>query len=81
MKNLDLTEDLIRSIKLLDDQLSKRQIELDQKGYFLIRIDRSIRSKESRYCLFSFYCYQFIYIFSFKKFHNRINIKQNDLEF
>ena len=39
MKNLDLTEDLIRSIKLLDDQLSKRQIELDQKGYFLIRIE------------------------------------------
>ena len=39
MKNLDLKEDLIRSIKLLDDQLSKRQIELDQKGYFLIRIE------------------------------------------
>ncbi len=39
MKNLDLTEELIRSIKLLDDKLSKRQIELDQKGYFLIRIE------------------------------------------
>ena len=39
MKNLDLQEDLIRSIKLLDDKLSKRQIELDPKGYFLIKID------------------------------------------
>tara|TARA_B100000965_G_scaffold347025_1_gene318882 strand:+ start:1252 stop:1653 length:402 start_codon:yes stop_codon:yes gene_type:complete len=39
MKNLDLTEDLILSIKLLDDKLSKRQIELDPKGYFLIKID------------------------------------------
>ena len=39
MKNLDLTEDLIRSINLLDAQLSKRQIELDEKGYFLIRIE------------------------------------------
>ena len=41
MKNLDLQEDLINSIKLLDDQLSKRQIELDPKGYFLIRIEPS----------------------------------------
>ncbi len=39
MKNLDLQEDLIHSIKLLDDKLSKRQIELDPKGYFLIKID------------------------------------------
>ena len=39
MKNLDLQEDLIKSIKLLDDKLSKRQIELDPKGYFLIKID------------------------------------------
>ena len=39
MKNLDLKEDLIRSIKLLDDKLSKRKIELDPKGYFLIKID------------------------------------------
>ena len=39
MKNLDLQEDLINSIKLLDDQLSKRQIELDPKGYFLIKIE------------------------------------------
>ena len=39
MKNLDLQEDLIRSIKLLDDKLSKRQIELDPKGYFLIKIE------------------------------------------
>ena len=39
MKNLDLQEDLIQSIKLLDDKLSKRQIELDPKGYFLIKIE------------------------------------------
>ena len=39
MKNLDLQEDLIQSIKLLDDKLSKRQIELDPKGYFLIKVD------------------------------------------
>ena len=39
MKNLDLQEDLINSITLLDDKLSKRQIELDPKGYFLIKIE------------------------------------------
>lgn len=39
MKNLDLQEDLINSIKLLDAKLSKRQIELDPKGYFLIKIE------------------------------------------
>tara|TARA_Y100001968_G_scaffold277648_1_gene272585 strand:- start:1004 stop:1405 length:402 start_codon:yes stop_codon:yes gene_type:complete len=39
MKNLDIKEDLIQSIKLKDDKLSKRQIELDPKGYFLIKID------------------------------------------
>tara|TARA_Y100001968_G_scaffold290751_1_gene294738 strand:+ start:399 stop:800 length:402 start_codon:yes stop_codon:yes gene_type:complete len=39
MKNLDLQDNLIRSIKLLDDKLSKRQIELDPKGYFIIRIE------------------------------------------
>ena len=39
MKNLDLKEDLNLSIKLLDDKLSKRQIELDPKGYFLIKLD------------------------------------------
>jgi len=39
MKNLDLKEDLILSIRLLDDKLSKRQIELDAQGYFLIKID------------------------------------------
>ena len=39
MKNLDLQEDLIQSIKLIDDKLSKRHIELDPKGYFLIKID------------------------------------------
>ena len=39
MKNIDLQEDLIQSIKLLDDKLSKRQIDLDPKGYFLIKIE------------------------------------------
>ncbi len=39
MKNLDLQEDLIHSIKLLDDKLSKRHIELDPKGYFIIKIE------------------------------------------
>ena len=39
MKNLDLKQDLIRSIKLIDDKLSKRHIELDPKGYFLIKVD------------------------------------------
>ena len=39
MKNLDLQEDLTRSIELLDDKLSKRQIELDPQGYFLIKVD------------------------------------------
>ena len=38
MNNLDLQEDFIQSIKFLDDKLSKRQIELDPKGYFLIKI-------------------------------------------
>jgi dihydropteroate synthase len=39
MNNLDLQEDLMNSIKLLDAKLSKRQIELDPKGYFLIKIE------------------------------------------
>ena len=39
MENLDLQEDLIQLIQLLDDKLSKRQIELDPKGYFLIKIE------------------------------------------
>ena len=39
MNNLDLQEDLINSIRLLDAKLSKRQIELDPKGYFLIKIE------------------------------------------
>ena len=39
MNNLDFQEDLINSIKLLDAKLSKRQIELDPKGYFLIKIE------------------------------------------
>ena len=41
MKDIALKEDLIRSIKLLDDKLSKRQIELDPKGYFLIKVESS----------------------------------------
>ena len=43
MKNLDLQEDLTLSIKLLDEKLSKRPIELDPKGYFLIKIDHSTK--------------------------------------
>jgi len=39
MNYLDLQEDLINSIKLLDAKLSKRQIKLDPKGYFLIKIE------------------------------------------
>ena len=39
MENLDLQEDFIQSIQLLDEKLSKRQIELDPKGYFLIKIE------------------------------------------
>ena len=39
MKNLDLQKDLVRSINLLDDKLSKRQIKLDPQGYFLIRVE------------------------------------------
>ena len=39
MKNLNFQEDLVRSIKLLDDKLSKRQIELDPQGYFLIKVE------------------------------------------
>ncbi len=38
MENLDLQEDLIQLIQLLDEKLSKRQIELDPKGYFLIKV-------------------------------------------
>ena len=41
MNNLDLREDLVHSIKLLDDKLSKRRIELDPKGYFLIKVQQS----------------------------------------
>ena len=40
MKNLDLQEDLVQSINLLDDKLSKRQIKLDPQGYFLIKVER-----------------------------------------
>ena len=40
MENLDLEEDFIRSINLLDDKLSTRQIDLDPKGYFLIKVEQ-----------------------------------------
>ena len=39
MKNPNYAEDLIKSIKHLDNKLSNRQIELDPNGYFLIKID------------------------------------------
>ena len=39
MKNLGLQENLINSIQVLDDKLSNRKIELDPKGYFLIKIE------------------------------------------
>ena len=39
MKNLALQEDLVQSIKLLDEKLSRRHIKLDPKGYFLIKLD------------------------------------------
>ena len=39
MNNQDIQESLINSIKLLDDKLSKRHIELDPKGYFIIKIE------------------------------------------
>ncbi len=39
MENLDPQEDLILSIKRVDDKLSKRHIELDPMGYFLIKIE------------------------------------------
>ena len=39
MENLDPQEELSRSINLLDDKLSQRQIELDPKGYFLIKVE------------------------------------------
>ena len=39
MKNPDLKEVLIKAIELLDDELSKRQIDLDPKGYFLIKVE------------------------------------------
>ena len=39
MKNPALQDDLIQSIQLLDDKLSNRQIELDPKGYFIVKID------------------------------------------
>ena len=39
MNNLNLNKNLTRSINLLDEKLSKRQIELDPEGYFLIKVD------------------------------------------
>ena len=39
MKNINLKEDLTKSIKVIDDKLSKRSIELDPQGYFLIKIE------------------------------------------
>ena len=39
MNNQDIQEGLINSIRILDDKLSKRHIELDPKGYFLIKIE------------------------------------------
>tara|TARA_Y100001968_G_C19268793_1_gene673118 strand:- start:584 stop:985 length:402 start_codon:yes stop_codon:yes gene_type:complete len=39
MNNTDFFGELINSIKLLDDKLSKRKIELDPNGYFIIKID------------------------------------------
>ena len=39
MKKLELKKDLDQTIKRIDDKLSKRHIELDPKGYFLIKID------------------------------------------
>ncbi len=39
MEPHDIKEDLIRSIQCLDAKLSKRSIELDPEGYFLIKIE------------------------------------------
>ena len=39
MKNIDLQEDLTQSIRFLDRELSKRKIDLDPEGYFLIKIE------------------------------------------
>ena len=39
MNNQDIQKSLINSIRLLDDKLSKRHIELDPKGYFIIKIE------------------------------------------
>ena len=39
MKNLDFEDGLVHSMQVLDDKLSKRQIELDPNGYFLVKID------------------------------------------
>ena len=39
MERDDIQEDFLRSIQRLDAKLSKRYIELDPEGYFLIKIE------------------------------------------
>ena len=39
MKNIDLKADLSQTIRTIDEKLSKRKIELDPEGYFLIKIE------------------------------------------
>tara|TARA_B100000965_G_scaffold145052_1_gene120897 strand:- start:2917 stop:3318 length:402 start_codon:yes stop_codon:yes gene_type:complete len=39
MKNIDLQEDLTQRIRVIDKELSKRKIDLDPEGYFLIKIE------------------------------------------
>ena len=39
MNNIDLKADLIKTIKQTDDVLSKRHIDLDPEGYFLIKVE------------------------------------------
>ena len=39
MKNLTLQEDYIKETRCLDNKLSKRHIDLDPEGYFLIKVD------------------------------------------
>ena len=43
MKKSTTREDLIKSIKLIDSKLSNRYIELDPKGYFLIKVKISTK--------------------------------------
>tara|TARA_B100001250_G_C19433538_1_gene628562 strand:- start:150 stop:551 length:402 start_codon:yes stop_codon:yes gene_type:complete len=39
METNEIQEDLIRSIQSIDAKLSKRSIELDPEGYFLIKVE------------------------------------------